>query len=135
MGAQVEPRSEDSKVRDRLDIQLVGSQGVLLVDVSVCQPTAKSYCVASSRKAGSAAHKRELLKHARYDNLATRQRALLFPFVLETFGYIGQEGQKLLRAISKEAALSGPYDENDFHEQAVTRVAFSSTQPCLCDDA
>ena len=103
-----------------MDIKIIGYQGVLLVDVSVCQPTAKSYCSGSSKKVGSAAHNRELLKHVRYDNLATKQRALLFPFVLETFGYIGQEGQKLLRAISKEAALSGLYDENEFYEQALT---------------
>jgi hypothetical protein len=77
------------------------------------------------KHAGGASRIREQLKHKRYDAIAAQERAPLFPFVLETFGYIGEEAQKLLRAISKEAARAGLYDEDEFYSQSLTRMAFS----------
>jgi hypothetical protein len=125
MSIRIEPRTDDSKNRNRVDIQLIGSQGVLLVDVSICQPTASSYYLAASKKAGSATRIREQIKHKKYDDIASKEGATLFPFVLETFGYVAEEGQKLLRAISKEAAYHGYYDEDEFYSAALTRMAFS----------
>ena len=96
---QIEPRSDDCKVRNRLDIRMVGPLGVLLVDVSICQPTAESYRPEAAKSAGSATRAREAIKRANYGNIAKDEGATLFPF--ETFGHIGEEAQKLLRAITK----------------------------------
>jgi len=56
---QVEPRFDDAKIRDRLDIHMVVAEGMLMVDVSICQATAESYSAPASKHAGSAARIRE----------------------------------------------------------------------------
>jgi hypothetical protein len=125
LSAQVEPRSDILQERKRCDVNFVCSQGLCMVDVSICQPTATSYRSSAAINAGSTARVREVLKHRHYDALAARERGKLYPLVMESFGFIGEEAQQLFRILAKEAALFGMVDEDAFYHRAITRMSFA----------
>ena len=69
-------------------------------------PTVKDYLKVAQQPLG-AAHAREISKDGIYKDRIHQQGSLFFPFILETFGGIGQRAQQFTDNLVEEAALNG----------------------------
>ena len=82
----IEPRVFD-KERLRPDLEVILSDGVLLVDVTVVHPCSPSYQVT---RALATAESAEQKKRTKYGNYARARGATILGFAMETFGAFGQ---------------------------------------------
>ena len=91
------------KTDERGDLLLIRHDKKLLVDIRVCRPTCLSELQRSDKGnreplITAAAH--EKLKHRKYDKECQKHGWTFVPFVLETYGGMGKEAQKLLTVLA-----------------------------------
>ena len=102
---ELEPRL-DGKDKSRTDGHFFFHSITTHVDISVVNPTVKDYLKVAQQPLG-AAHAREISKDGIYKDRIHQQGSLFFPFILETFGGIGQRAQQFIDNLVEEAALNG----------------------------
>ena len=93
----------------RPDALCSGRTGYWMIDVSIINPTAPSYRGGSK---GRTTH-REKQKHGDYDAVAKTERAVLVPYVLESYGTVGKEARTFIRLLGKEAADSNDIEQHE----------------------
>jgi hypothetical protein len=90
-----------------------------MIDVSVINPTAKSYL-----PTGKYAAHREKQKTKRYKQLARSEGCEFVPFVMESYGAWGEEATNFLRKISDEYS-SDEEEAAAFYRRAVCALSFA----------
>src|SRR4051794_19692731 len=85
--------------RKRPDAVITGCIERWMIDVSVINPTSRSYKGTASGRAPA----REAQKSKKFDELAAREQATFVPFVLETYGTWGADALEFLRTLADEA--------------------------------
>ena len=106
-----EPADLDPDTDIRPDMLFFCEQLMLITDVRICHPGAKSYLRKGNPKCLKTAKDAETEKHKMYDKLAQTNNAVFIPFVVETLGGFGPEAIKLLHALlpSEEDPTSSIY--------------------------
>jgi hypothetical protein len=102
---RLEPKDESSLIPDG---EFILPRSTVLVDASGTHPHAPSYRHASFRRPGSAIVTRENAKHVKYDAYAEAQDADMVAFVLDTYGRLGEDGQRFLKQVVAESSLASP---------------------------
>jgi hypothetical protein len=103
----MEPFNLQAKHQKRPDLELMFSDGPVLVDVATTNPIAASHRHGAAKTHLDAAKKKELLKSKHYAKLTQDEAATFYPFVLETFGAIAPKSLALLTRIHKQATDNG----------------------------
>ena len=96
----------------RPDAVCSGRSAKWMIDVSITNPTARSYLEKKGGNAGKAAN-REKQKHHDYDALARGEQAVLVPYVLESYGTLGKEARAFIRQLAGEAAAAEDLQQHE----------------------
>jgi hypothetical protein len=108
-----EPRLQAPDHGERPDIIVAGKHDRVMIDCSVINPSSPSY----GGGARGLAARREGQKLLKYKQLAEEAGCTFVPFVLESYGTIGAQARKFLKALALEATE----DVEDEDVQRVTR--------------
>ena len=96
----------------------------ILLDVSMINPSAKSYTHISHTALGAAAA-RERFKINYHKALAREEKAKIVPFVLESFGAFGESARKFISRLAAEAADNTKlYTRSEVHSMLVNTCSF-----------
>ena len=98
--ARIEPKDEASLVPDG---EIVLPTSTLLFDVSGLHPAAPSYRRSNELNAGASILTRQNTKIDKYLSYATNLGAKFVPFVLDTFGWLGEPALRLVKEIENDA--------------------------------
>jgi hypothetical protein len=119
---------------DHADILLVNRSEKIYVDVAITRPTARYHMDKSNDLNGVlstpayACRKVSAKKHEKYDDIAMLNGYVMVPFILESYGGIAVEGQKLLKKMSLRAT--------DMSEKEWLRQAYRTLSVALqCGNA
>jgi hypothetical protein len=95
----------------RIDLLVMGAgehgAGSFFVDVTVVHPNAPTYRAPPGIRPGTlsqAVAVRQRLKHGKYDAAAIAEKSRVIPFVFESHGGLGPEGDKFLHLITESEA-------------------------------
>lgn len=123
--ARIEPKDEASLVPDG---EIVLPTSTLLFDVSGLHPAAPSYRRSNELKAGASILTRQNTKNNKYRTYANNLGAKFVPFVLDTFGWLGEPALRLVKEIENDA----------FHPRlglpTSTRITLNEFLPLLAVD-
>jgi hypothetical protein len=103
----VEPYNFQDQHHKRPDLEMMFSDGSVLVDVATTNPLAASHRTGAAKTHFDAAKKKEILKTKRYSGMAVDEAATFFPFVMEVFGAMAPTSISLLSRIVKQARDNG----------------------------
>jgi hypothetical protein len=117
-----EPDLRDASHSVRPDALVLCDGGVSLVDVSVTNPTAVSYSTKSAEHDLSAARAREKSKTVKYFDQAVSEHAHFVPFVLESFGAVGEQALNFIRALGSEAVAHGRFSSETSFANGMLRA-------------
>ena len=127
--ARIEPKDEASLVPDG---EIILPTSTILFDVSGLHPVALSYRRSNELKAGASILTRQKAKNDKYLSYATNLGAKFVPFVLDTFGWLGEPARRLVVDIVKEI------EKDAFHPRlglpASTRISSADFLPLLAVD-
>lgn len=131
---QIEPRV-DYKDRRRTDGLFIFQEEPTAIDVSITHPCARSYVNAARVQLG-AASQREKKKTLEYDKRHAEQGIKFLPFVMETLGGFGPRAVDFIKAMVKDAYLTGtslvvPGNTESFIRK-VSAVALQVGNALLC---
>ena len=102
--AWLEPRFQIRAEDDQhTDVKFVFGPIMGYIDVYVVHPTAASYLRRATAPLRIAAEV-EAMKNAKYAARAAADHALFFPFVVETFGGLGDCAREFIRLLTRQAA-------------------------------
>jgi len=122
-----EPRSQERKRRneERPDLQIDCTNQTYYIDVSVIDPSAKSFCLAASHNGGAAALTREKTKSAKYVSWVKKYHpgAEFVPFVLETYGTFGAQCSTIITALAREAERNTDITQTAFRKYAYRKLS------------
>ena len=105
--AWTEPRFQIQHSDDQhTDIRVALGPHLFYIDVQVVHPTANSYVNAASKRHLATAGKAEREKDRQYKAKVEQEKAVFFPFVLETFGGWGNRARSFANKLA-DYALSG----------------------------
>ena len=118
----------------RMDLVLHTSAGRVWVDVSIVNPQCPSYVKADATKA------REGEKRGKWKKLASERGVAFKPFVMDTFGRLGEEAIALLKTIARSACMNNPEPimgdprawEGRYRRDLVVRLSVSLAQANYC---
>jgi len=121
---QTEPRV-DFEDRKRADGFFAFSREHAAIDVSVTHPMCKSYVSSAASRPLGAASTRERLKNMDYGERFRGQGVQFWPFVIETMGGIGKEASLFIKAMARDAFVTGasqliPGNVESFIKKAVS---------------
>ena len=102
---QIEPRV-DHKDRKRTDGLFIFQEEPLAIDVSITHPHARSYVGAAKTQLGAAVL-REKKNITEYGKRQADQGIRFLPFVMETMGGFGPQAENFIRAMARDAYLTG----------------------------
>jgi hypothetical protein len=102
--AWLEPRFQMRADDDQhTDVKFVFGRIMGYIDVYVVHPTAASYLRRATTPLRIAAEV-EAMKNAKYAERAAADHALFFPFVVETFGGLGERAREFIRLLLRQAS-------------------------------
>jgi hypothetical protein len=105
--AWTEPRFQIQHSDDQhTDIRVALGPHLFYIDVQVVHPTANSYVSAASKRHLATAGKAEREKDRQYKAKVEQEKAIFYPFVLETFGGWGNRARSFANKLA-DYALSG----------------------------
>jgi hypothetical protein len=112
------------KWNDHADILLVKHNRRLYIDVCVTRPTNASNLQKSAIICQPlfSTRSRSSNKHGKYDAIAAENGYEMFPFILETYGGIGQEAHQLLHILASHATEG---EEKQFLQHAYRCISVS----------
>jgi hypothetical protein len=101
MQVTIEPPrlSADSRIRPDLLLFDAGDNSCTMVDVSVTVPLADSHLEAAAKHIGATAEAVAKAKRVKYAKLAEDQQATFLPFVMESYGFLHHEAEKIIQLI------------------------------------
>ena len=98
--ARIEPKDEASLVPDG---EIILPITTVLFDVSGVHPAALSHRRSNELNAGASILTRQTTKNGKYLSYATNLNAKFVPFVIDTYGWLGDPALRLIKEIEKEA--------------------------------
>jgi hypothetical protein len=123
--ARIEPKDEASLVPDG---EIILPTSTILFDVSGLHPAAPSYRRSNELNAGASILTRQNSKNSKYLSYATNLGAKFVPFVLDSYGWLGEPALRLVKMIENDA----------FHPRlglpASTRITSTNFLPLLAVD-
>jgi hypothetical protein len=118
----VEPTDPVQSHSKRPDLLILNSSRSFMLDVSVVEPTAPTYLPMARTTAGSAAHRRERDKHAKYDAIANAEHCSFQPFIMEVYGTLGTQARNMVKTLAKQASILHVDSENRFIKRAMSML-------------
>ena len=119
-------RSEPA-AKKRLDLRIETDAGTLWIDVSTTHVLASTCIRQAAMSAGGAAEGRERLKHNHYPESAFHEggqdRGFLLAFVVENYGRLGPEADKVLRLLHQPQHPPANFSSQGFVQRFQMRLA------------